>query len=101
MSSNVPLYPEEKNPYFKTQAERDRLEAMMEERFQFEKGLGLTNAITKEEFYGFDVCQIWKIHHHKQGYGSGLFFRLISGLVVDAIGRSHGFDETLYDQTTH
>lgn len=101
MSSDVLLFPGEGNPYYKSQAARDRLEARMEEYFQVQKGLGLTGAITKEEFYGFDVNCIWKVHLHKQGYGSGVFFRLISGLVVDVKAQRHEYDETLYDQATH
>ena len=91
----------ELNPYYKSQAERDHLEEMMEKYFRFNKQLGLTEARTKEEFYGFAVSQVWKVHLHKQGVGSGVFYRLISGFVFDVQGEQHESDETLYDQTTH
>ena len=89
------------NPHYKSQVERDRIEKAMERYFLINKQLGLTAARTKEEFYGFEVCQVWKIHLHKQGSGRGVYYRLISGAVVDSAGDRHEWDETLYDQTTH
>jgi len=89
------------NPYYQSQAECDSYERMMEKYFLVNKGLGLTTASSKEEFYGFHVNQIWRVHFHKQGFGTGLFYRLTSGFVIDAAGRRHESDETLYDRTTH
>jgi hypothetical protein len=91
----------ELNPYYKSQQECDCYEEMMQRYFLFNKELGLTEARTKEEFYGFHVNQIWKVHFHKQGSGAGVFYRLMSGFVIDVAGNRHEADETLYDQTTH
>jgi len=89
------------NPHYKSEVERDRIEEMMEHYFIVNKELGLTEANTKEEFYGFEVRHVWKVHLHKQGSGSGVYYRLVDGSVVDAAGVWHETDETLYDQTTH
>ena len=89
------------NPYYKSQADCDSHEWIMERYFRYIRDMGLTDARTKEEFYGFEVSQILMVHEHKQGFGSGVFFRLISGSVVDAAANRHESDETLYDQTTH
>jgi hypothetical protein len=73
----------------------------MEMHFRVIKELGLTDAGTKEEFYGFHYNHVETFHSHKQGYGCGLFFRLHDGRVFDVQGRLHDPDPLWYDQTTH
>ena len=76
-------------------------DAVMEKHFRVFKGLGCTVAANKEEFYGFEACQVLLAHSHKQGCGAGVFFRLVDGRVFDTCGRQHDPDPDLYDQTTH
>ena len=61
---------------------------------------GTTNALTPEEFYGFTSSEIKATHHHKQGRGAGLWFRLRDGRVFDKFGHSDEGDPILYDATT-
>ena len=48
---------------------------------------GRTRARTPEAFYGFQAEDIAEIYIHKSGVGSGLWYRLYDGRVVDAFGR--------------
>jgi hypothetical protein len=73
----------------------------MEMHFRVIKGLGLTEARSAEEFYGFHHNHVATFHSHKQGYGCGLFFRLHDGRVFDVQGRPHDPDLSWYDQPTH
>jgi hypothetical protein len=51
-----------------------------------------TRARTCREFYGFQAGDVIMVHLQKQGLGSGLWFRLKDGRVIDALGRpSHRF----------
>jgi hypothetical protein len=51
-----------------------------------------TRARTCREFYGFRASDVIMMHLQKQGLGSGLWFRLKDGRVIDALGRpSHRF----------
>ena len=51
-----------------------------------------TRARTCREFYGFRASDVIMMHLQKQGSGSGLWFRLKDGRVIDALGRpSHRF----------
>jgi hypothetical protein len=78
-----------------------RCAAVMEKHFQTRKGLGMTQADSKEEFYGFAPTDIVQLHEHKQGFGSSLFFRIKDGRVVDVGGQAHDPDPVWYDATTH
>lgn len=74
---------------------------VMEKHFRIRKGLGLTQALNKEEFYGFDYNDVALVHFHKQGIGAGVFFRLRDGRVIDVGARAHDPNPFWYDQTTH
>src|SRR5579863_4516861 len=62
---------------------------------------GATTALTPEEFYGFKATEIKATHHHKQGQGPGLWFRLRDGRVFDMFGHSDEGDPLLYDVRAH
>lgn len=74
---------------------------VMEKHFRTRKGLGMTTANSKEEFYGFEPTDVIQIHEHKQGFGSSLFFRLRDGRVIDVAAQSHNPHPVWYDATTH
>jgi hypothetical protein len=74
---------------------------VMDKHFRVAQGLGLTNARSTEEFFGFHYNQVAGFHYHKQGWGTGLFFRLRDGRVFDVMARPHDPDLSWYDQTTH
>lgn len=76
-------------------------DAVMEKHFQVKKELGLTQALSKEMFYGFCYRDIARVHFHKQGFGPGVFFRLRDGRVIDTAARRHESDPVWYDATTH
>jgi hypothetical protein len=73
----------------------------MDRQFRVAQGQGLTNAKSAEEFFGFHYNNVAGVHYHKQGWGSGLFFRLHDGRVYDAQARPHDPDPSWYDKTTH
>ncbi len=73
----------------------------MEERFRVNKELGLTEAASKEAFYGFVAGDIVRVYFHKQGFGPGLFFRLRDGRVIDSGACDHNSDPILYEETMH
>ena len=76
-------------------------DVIMEKHFRVRKGLGLTQAASKEEYFGFSYRDVVRVHGHKQGCGAGLFFRLRDNRVIDVAGESHDPDPLWYDQTTH
>jgi hypothetical protein len=76
-------------------------ETVMEKHFAILKGLGLTEAVTKEEFYGFDSSAIIGNYSSKMGEGAGIYFILRDGRVVDTSGRSHDPDPVWYNQISH
>jgi len=43
--------------------------------------------LAKDRLYGFKAEDVIDIHFHKRGFGSGIWYRLRSGRVVDAQGR--------------
>jgi hypothetical protein len=61
---------------------------------------GMTKAATPEDFYGFEATEVKATHHHKQGKGVGLWFRLRDGRVFDMLGHSDEVDPAFYDATT-
>ncbi len=63
--------------------------------------MGLTQVKTAEKYYCFQARDVAYIHHHQQGRGSGLFFRLYDGRVFDAAGMLQKPDRDLYDTTLH
>jgi hypothetical protein len=75
----------------------------MDRHFSARKGLGLTQAATKEEFYGFRAADVVLVHAHKNGVGAGPFFRLSDGRVFDVAAQRHTerTDPSWYDQSTH
>ena len=74
---------------------------IMEKHFRVRKGLGLTQAASKEEYFGFTCRDVVLVHGHKQGSGAGLFFRLRDNRVIDVDGQPHDADPLWYDQTAH
>jgi hypothetical protein len=74
---------------------------VMEKHFLIRKGLGLTQAASKEAFYGFVSTDVVLVHEHKQGVGAGLYFRLRDGRVIDVCARPHDPHPVWYDATTH
>jgi hypothetical protein len=59
--------------------------------------LGQTTASTAEDYFGFPPDAVKTVHFHKQGVGSGLWFRLRCGRVVDEVARPTCHEPTLYD----
>ena len=74
---------------------------ILEKYFRVTKGLGLTEAGSKEEFFGFGAGDVTGMHFHKQGFGAGPYFRLRDGRVVDTRAQEHPSNPIWYDQTTH
>jgi hypothetical protein len=74
---------------------------VMEKHFRIRKGLGLTQAATKEAFYGFEGSDVVQVHEHRQGVGPGLYFRLRDGRVIDVAAEPHDPHPVWYDATTH
>jgi hypothetical protein len=74
---------------------------VMEKHFAVHKGVGLTEAESKEEFFGFKASEVEMVHHWKMGAGSGVYFRLRDGRVVDTSAQEHDPNPFWYDQTTH
>lgn len=74
---------------------------ILEKYFQVTKGLGLTEAGSKEEFFGFGTGDVVRMHFHRQGFGAGVYFRLRDGRVIDTCAREHPPNPIWYDQTTH
>ena len=59
--------------------------------------LGNTVTTTPEDFFGFHHSQIETVHFHKQGVGSGVWFRLRCGRVVNELAAPTCRDPGLYD----
>jgi hypothetical protein len=59
--------------------------------------LGQTTASTPEDYFGFKHCQVADVHFHKSGVGTGLWFRLQCGRVVDEVAKPACHDPDLYD----
>jgi hypothetical protein len=76
-------------------------DVILRERFEVNKGLGLTEAASKEQFYGFEAGDIVRVYFHKQGFGAGLFFRLRDGRVIDSCACEHNGNPILYEETMH
>jgi hypothetical protein len=76
-------------------------DAVMEKHFRFRKALGMTEADSKENFYGFAAGDVLLVHVRKNGFRDGVFFRLRDGRVFDVSAREHDPDPRWYDQTTH
>jgi len=78
------------------------LDQVMEQQFQVNRKLNLTQARTKEEFFGFSCQDVWMLYYRKRGFpGLGLFFRLHDGRIFDAAARPHEPDVSLYEGTLH
>ena len=59
--------------------------------------LGQTPAATPEDYFGFHHHQVERVHFHKAGVGSGVWFRLRCGRVVDEAAMPACRNEALYD----
>ena len=75
-------------------------QSLMQKYWDRARTQGATEALTPEEFYGFQSTEIKATHHHKQGKGPGLWFRLRDGRVFDKFGHSDEADPAFYDVTT-
>ena len=62
--------------------------------------LGSTMTTTPEDFFGFHHTQVETVHFHKQGVGSGIWFRLRCGRVIDEMSAATCRDPGLYDLGT-
>ena len=60
--------------------------------------LGQTTCSTAEEYFGFRSRDVADIHFHKQGVGTGIWFRLRCGRVVDEVAMPCLGDPGLYDE---
>ena len=63
--------------------------------------LGTTTAKSPEEHFRFQAIDVEAIRQHKQGVGSGLWFQVRDGRMVDFLGFVDDPDRSLYDATTH
>ena len=59
--------------------------------------LGGTKASSPEEFFGFHYRQVEAVHFLKRGVGSGIWFRLRCGRVVNEMAAPTCRDPGLYD----
>jgi len=75
-------------------------QGLMQKYWQQARRQGATDAPTPEDFYHFKSTDVKTTHHHKQGKGVGLWFRLRDGRVFDTLGHVDETDPTLYDATT-
>lgn len=75
-------------------------QGLMQKYWQSARTQGATDAPTPEDFYGFEAADVKATHHHKQGKGVGLWFRLRDGRVFDKFGHSDEADPAFYDSTT-
>jgi hypothetical protein len=74
----------------------------MEREFTMAKLLGLTEAGTKEEFFGFTPVDIAAIRsRRKDGIDIGPFFCLQDGRVLDNRAQPHELDWVPFDATKH
>ncbi len=76
-------------------------QSLMQKYWDRARTEGATNAPTPESFYGFEAAEVKATHHHKQGKGAGLWFRLRDGRVYDKYGRSDDVDALSYDAIAH
>ena len=60
--------------------------------------LGQTTATRLEDYFGFHHSDVTKVHFHKRGIGSGIWFRLRCGRVIDEVGKAACRDLELYDR---
>jgi hypothetical protein len=81
------------------------LDILLENLFQLNRHVGLTDADTKEEFYGFRSSDVAMLHYSKVGWRRpGVWFRLHDGRVFDATAveqKGRDADPAWYDATTH
>ena len=63
--------------------------------------LGITEAESAEEFFGFEARDVAALYFHKMGYGEGAWFRLRDGRIYDRFARADDPDPLGYDQYTH
>lgn len=78
------------------------LDVVMEQLFRVNKALNLTSAPTKEAFFGFNSQDVRTLYFQKRDRpGPGFYFRLHDGRVIDAAGRPHESDESLYEGTLY
>ncbi|MCU1336658.1 MAG: hypothetical protein JWO19_2239 [Bryobacterales bacterium] len=54
------------------------------------------DARTAEEFYGFRARDVIEMHFEKRGAGRGLWFRLRTGRVINAVGKATTRARSLY-----
>ena len=74
------------------------LDIVLENLFQLNRHVGLTDADTKEEFYGFRSSDVAMLHYSKVGWRRpGVWFRLKCGRVVDEVARACRRDPEIYD----
>jgi hypothetical protein len=59
--------------------------------------LGQSTASTPEDFFGFNHGQVADFHFHKAGVGTGRWFRLRCGRVVNEVAMPACRDPELYD----
>jgi hypothetical protein len=55
-----------------------------------------TRARTAEEFYGFREVDVVEMFFYKHGFGSGVWYRLKDGRVIDAFGKPSRRDRAWY-----
>ena len=81
------------------------LDIVLENLFQLNRNVGLTDADTKEEFYGFRSSDVAMLHYSKLGFrGRGVWFRLHDGRVFDATAieqKGRDADPAWYDVVMH
>lgn len=74
----------------------------MREHFGILKGKGKARAAkTPEEFYGFHPEDVVEMHSRKHGTGSGVWYRLKDGRVIDALGRPSENERAWYVASAH
>jgi hypothetical protein len=62
---------------------------------------GKTHAASPEEFYGFQAEDVIEIHLHLHSFGSGVWYRLKDGRVIDALGKPSERDRAWYVISAH
>ena len=73
---------------------------IMHDQLSSMRGARETDVMAPVQFYGFDPQEVAEIHFEQQGGGSGLWFRLKNGRVIDSRVKPCDPNPALYDSVS-
>lgn len=76
-------------------------QALMVRYWRWSLKLGSTTARSPEELFRFKATDVECLRYHKMGEGSGLWFQITDGRMIDMLGYVSDPDRSLYDATLH